>query len=233
MSNFNQLKQMLITVAEGLGPDLINEVAFVGGCTTGLHVTDPYTQETVRYTDDVDLIINVAGYLGWHNFQEKLQQHGFKLSMDDGDVICRMRLGELKVDFMPDDAEVLGFSNRWYKEALDTTVVHSLTNTIDIRLITAPYFVATKLEAYKGRGNNDPLESRDVEDILTLFDGREELVGEIAAGSALFQAYISENIAALLAHSDFDYAVQSTAQGDAERQNLIFQRLEATVLVEQ
>jgi len=44
---------MIEIVAHALGEELLSEVAFVGGCTTGLLVTD-----------DVDLIINVVGYAG-------------------------------------------------------------------------------------------------------------------------------------------------------------------------
>ena len=39
---------------------------------------------------------------------------------DDQSPICAMALGELWVDFMPDDPAILGFSNRWYRQALDT-----------------------------------------------------------------------------------------------------------------
>ncbi len=33
---YNQLLAMIETVARALGEDLLSEVAFVGGCTTGL-----------------------------------------------------------------------------------------------------------------------------------------------------------------------------------------------------
>ena len=47
-------------------------------------------------SDDVDLIIDVVGYTGWNAFQEKLKSKGFSVSLED-EVICRMRLGELKI----------------------------------------------------------------------------------------------------------------------------------------
>lgn len=225
MNNFNLHKDMLLMVARALGPELLTKVAFVGGSTTGLLITDVMTKELIRYTDDVDLIISVVGYTGWHNFVEQLKPHGFKESMED-DVICRLRLGELKVDFMPDDPDVLGFENRWYKEAFKHAVDHELTPGITIKLLTAPYFVATKLEAYKGRGNNDVLSSHDIEDILNLFDGREELIDEIKSSSAELKNYLAKEIATLLNNRDIDSAVQSTARGDSGRQELIFERLE-------
>lgn len=61
-SAYDQLKGMIETVARALGDDLLKEVAFVGGSTTGLLITDEFTREEVRYTDDVDLIVNVVGY---------------------------------------------------------------------------------------------------------------------------------------------------------------------------
>jgi hypothetical protein len=57
--------QMLEVVAKSLGEDLCQEVAFVGGCTTALLLTDELTLEEVRYTDDVDLVVHLTGYTQW------------------------------------------------------------------------------------------------------------------------------------------------------------------------
>ncbi len=70
----------------------------------------------MRHTDDVDLIVRVMGYIGFHSLQRQLQEQGFTIGMpESGETppICAMRLGDLRVDFMPDDEEVLGFTNRW------------------------------------------------------------------------------------------------------------------------
>jgi hypothetical protein len=111
MSRYNTHRFMIQQVAQQLGEELLAQVAFVGGCTTGLHITDEFTKENVRYTEDVDLIVHVLGYSGWHNFSERIVARGFKISMED-EVNCRFRLGSLCVDFMPDDENVLGYSNR-------------------------------------------------------------------------------------------------------------------------
>ena len=89
------------------------------------------------------------------------------------------------------------------------------------------YFLATKLEAYKGRGNGDVLGSRDIEDILHLVDGRLELIWESQAAESGVQAYIAMEISALIAGDSFEYAVASQARGNADRENLIFERLDA------
>lgn len=138
-----------------------------------------------------------------------------------------MKLGDLRVDFMPDNATVLGFGNRWYQDAMASASSYPLTDDLSIRLVSPVYFIATKLEAYNGRGNNDPLDSRDIEDILNLVDGREELLDEIKAAAADVQSYIATEISQLLNISDFEYAVQSQARGNAGREEVIFERLEA------
>jgi predicted nucleotidyltransferase len=229
MSYASDHKQMLLMVASALTHELLNQVAFVGGCTTGLLITDDYSREQVRHTQDVDLIVHLVGYVGWALLQQKLRALGFSQSLEKGDPVCAMRLGELRVDFMPDDEAILGFSNRWYSDALNSSIDYSLNAETTIKLVSPVFFVATKLEAWLGRGNNDPLRSHDVEDLLNLFDGRRELITEIEQETPALRQYIANEIGRLLMHRDFDYAVQSCAQGDSEREALIFQRLEQVI----
>ena len=76
MTNFAIHKDMIMQVANKLGRDLIEDVAFVGGSTTGLHITDQYTLNQVRFTEDVDIIVHVVGYLEWHKFSQKITSRG-------------------------------------------------------------------------------------------------------------------------------------------------------------
>ncbi|MDO8342526.1 MAG: hypothetical protein Q7T48_04945 [Cellvibrio sp.] len=225
MNRYNTHREMIAMVAKALGEELLSQVAFVGGCTTGLLITDEMTKEAIRYTDDVDLIINVVGYTGWHKFSERLVEQGFHISMDD-EVNCRFRLGQLKVDFMPDDNDALGFTNRWYKAALQNPQLYPITEDINIQLVSPVYFLATKFEAFKGRGNNDLLSSHDIEDVLNLIDGRAELGAEVAQAPEDVKAYLVAEFAGFLASPDALYAVQSTANGDVAREKIIFDRIE-------
>jgi len=45
MSEFNLQLKMLEKVADALGDELLPQVVFVGGCTTGLLITDEFTKE--------------------------------------------------------------------------------------------------------------------------------------------------------------------------------------------
>ncbi|MCV6624137.1 MAG: hypothetical protein OIF51_20555 [Cellvibrionaceae bacterium] len=228
MATIDVLQGMLEAVAEALGPELREQMTFVGGCTTGLLLTDDVTKEQVRSTDDVDLIVHTMGYVAYAALQDKLKERGFKVQMPDSDEeepICAMKLGDLRVDFMPDD-DSLGFTNRWYQKAMESASDHQLTPNITIKLVTPVYFVATKLEAYKGRGNGDALNSRDIEDILNLVDGRKELIQEIQSSDSTVQAYIAVELAELLNDQYFEYAVNSQANNNADREGILFERLE-------
>jgi len=215
---------MLTKVAMALDETLLQKTAFVGGCTTGLLVTDEFSRQGVRFTDDVDLIVDVIGRAGWYQLRGRLIDSGFTESMDD-EISCRLRLGQLKVDFMPENEAVLGFTNRWYRDALETAVPYKLQDNLIINIVSPPCFIATKLEAYKGRGNNDPISSHDIEDLLTLFDGRPELTAEIISAPKALSSYISEELRALLARSEFEYALQSAAGNDQQRERLLHQRV--------
>ncbi len=66
-------RQMLEKVAQALGEELLPTMTFVGGCTTGLLLTDAFASEQGRHTDDVDLIVHVMGYVGFYQLQEQLK----------------------------------------------------------------------------------------------------------------------------------------------------------------
>lgn len=194
-------------------------------------LTDPVALEAVRFTEDVDVIIHVLGPGKWYQFEKMLAARGFRSSPLD-EVICRKRLRDdqgvdLVVDFMPDDPAILGFGNRWYAAALRDAEDRILDDGVAIRVVTPPYFLGTKLEAWQGRGNNDPLASRDIEDILNVVDGRASLQEELSHSPPALRADIAEGIRDLLRHRDFDYAVQATARNNRQREALIFARLEA------
>lgn len=229
MNTINLQKEMLIKVATALGDDLIRSMVFVGGCTTGLLVTDEFTKEQIRYTDDVDLIVDIMGYAAWTDLQEQLKVKGFSIDMGE-DVMCRMILDNLKVDFMPVDEKALGFTNIWYKDAVATAEDYVLNDALTIKLITPEYFVATKLEAYLGRGKGDAISSHDIEDLLNIFDGRASIVNDILSASEDLKNYISEQLNSLMEDGNFEYAVQGTARNSLDREQLIFERIEGCIV---
>ncbi|KOY02283.1 hypothetical protein [Pseudomonas nunensis] len=216
---------MIEFVAQGLGDDFLSEVAFVGGCTTAMLVTDAAVLDDIRFTDDVDLVIELAGIPAWEKLTQRLAVKGFKITGED-EVNCRFRFNDIIVDVMPSDAAVLGYANRWFVEGLAHAVKFTLPGGTKIKIFEPPYFLATKLEAFSGRGEGDPYH-KDVEDIVILIDGRPELFEEVLRADAELIQFISSGVLGLMKLKDIDYAIQSSSsvRANPERGKLIFQRM--------
>lgn len=222
------LEQLLAAVAK-LEP-LLGQIVFVGGCVTALLVTDQ-AAAPVRATLDVDVIVEAASYAEFTILEERLRKLGFRESRTEGVPICRWENGDLLLDFMPVDPSILGFSNRWYGPALKSAQTVS-TGTHEIRVITAPYFLATKLEAFRARGKSDFRMSHDLEDIVTIIDGRSELVDEVNLASTELRKYLSDEFGDLLSNRDFLEALPGHLLPDAasqQRLGLVLRRMKDLV----
>ncbi len=215
----------LVSAAAKLEP-LLDKIAFVGGCVTGLLITDP-ASAPVRPTLDVDVIVEAASYAAFTILEAELRRIGFRESRTEGAPICRWVNGDLLLDFMPTDPSILGFSNRWYPAALEHAEKVTIGDCV-IRVITAPYFVATKMEAFQGRGRADFRMSHDLEDIITIVDGRPELASEVHRSPADLRKYLSDNFAKLLSDRDFLEALPGHLLPDAasqQRFGLVWRRM--------
>jgi len=208
---------MLESVARKLGDDLLGELVFVGGAVAGLLITDP-AMPAIRPTEDVDLLVQALTLADYYRVEKTLEARGFAHDMSPGAPICRWRVEGVAVDVMPALEGILGFSNPWYPLALETAALHTLPSGTVIRLVAAPVFLATKLEAFSGRGNNDYLFSHDLGDLLAVIDGRDSLVDECRASHVELQAYLGERVAGLLDVPAFIDAVPGHLPGDAASQ---------------
>ena len=186
-------------VAHALG-DLRAEFMLVGGCAVGLLITDQ-ARPPVRQTVDVDLVAEVTSIGDYYSLRPKLNETGFKED-PSGEHMCRWRKGSLIVDVMP-TTDVLGHSvNRWYAEAVKVAQVRTLPSREVINVITAPFFIATKLESFNSRGGGDYMH-HDMEDILNVVDGREELLAELASSPPHVRDFIQDEIDGYLADQTF------------------------------
>ena len=77
-------RELLESAADLLRP-LLDELVFVGGCATGLLITDPGSGG-VRATQDVDATTELSGYGEYATIFEKLSALGLK---PDTEVNCR------------------------------------------------------------------------------------------------------------------------------------------------
>lgn len=205
---------MVERAAQELAP-FLEEVAFVGGATVALWITDQAAPEP-RVTKDVDVVVEVASRLAWYDFEERLRAHGLRHDTSSS-VICRWRVGdpgdELLVDLMPGDATILGFENRWQQLALEHAKTLSLPSGQQIRAISPPYLLATKLEAWNGRGGGDHLRSHDLEDVIALVDGRAEIIDEVGDAPDDLRSFLSSEVGVLLDQSRFLDTVDGSVVG--------------------
>lgn len=133
----------------------------------------------------------------------------------DSHVICRWHHKDtcLLLDVMPQDEDVLGFSNPWYRHAIQTAVERQLSSGARIRVATPLSIIATKLAAWKDRGKGDMLSSLDLHDILVLIDGRSELPDEIRSEPPKLCAYIAQELTTLRSNPYFPYLIESALHG--------------------
>jgi len=197
--------EKLQVVADGLR-DLNLQIAFVGGATTGLYITNPGAPEA-RPTMDVDCVAEIASYPSQMELESGLRKAGFKNDQSPGAPICRWLFRGIKVDIMPSDSSALGFSNSWYKDGVRTAVEAPLPDKKKIRIFTAPYFIASKIEAYKSRGNNDMRTSPDFEDLIYVMDNRNEIADELRHAEDKLKNYVKNYFQELLNNSDFEEGI--------------------------
>ena len=142
---------------------------------------------------------DVATRVEYYQFSEKLRELGFV--EDTTGPICRWLfnsdVGRVKLDVMPIDEKILGFSNRWYKAAIKEASDVTLPGGIIIRVVSPAYFLATKFEAFAGRGNGDYF-SHDMEDIVFVLENRNRIIFELMDCPEDLKKYFSSQAESML-----------------------------------
>jgi predicted nucleotidyltransferase len=168
--------------------ELADDVVFVGGATVSLYATRPETE--TRPTDDVDIVIELLHYRDYAALEEKLRSKGFINDVESG-IICRYIIHGITVDVMPTSGDVLGFTNKWYPEAYAHAMTIKLEPGVSVRIFSAPYFLAAKLEAFADRGENDGRFSTDFEDIVHVLNNRTQVWEEMNDAEETVKQYLT------------------------------------------
>ena len=199
--------KMLQTVANGLG-ELKNDMVFVGGAVAELYANDPAASD-IRPTLDVDCVIGLSTRLEFYRLEENLRARGFANDTSSGAPICRWIYNDIKVDVMPTDENILGFSNKWYVEGIENEIQKILPDGTEIFVFPPEYYVATKFEAHKGRGGNDLRQSHDFEDIIYILDNCPDLLNDISIANASVKAYLKIEFKSLLQNKGLLEGIES------------------------
>lgn len=80
------LEILELTVAR-LGP-LADQMVFLGGCATGLLLTDP-AAPAIRPTEDVDVITEVGSFGGYYKLCKRLREQGLREDQSEAAPMCR------------------------------------------------------------------------------------------------------------------------------------------------
>ena len=183
-------------VAKGLGP-INEEVVYVGGSVAEFYVIDS-AKADVRQTMDIDCVTHLKSYRELTGLEERLRSYGFQNDTTPGAPICRWVYDNEIVDIMPDDAKVIGFTNRWYHEAIEHKQEMFLSNGVRIWIFSLPYYIATKIEAVNGRGGADWRWSHDFEDLVYIFNYNKDVAKVLANADGGLKEFFKEEFSKML-----------------------------------
>lgn len=170
--------------------DIKKDMVFVGGAVVSLYTDDPAADE-IRPTQDIDLTINIVNLHHWQEVQEKLGNLGFHPD-PNGHAICSYKYKDILVDIMASEDGPFGPANKWYKVGFENLWTTKAKDQ-EIKILSAPCFLATKFEAFNNRGT-DYRTSHDIEDITYVLDNRINIVSEIENDNSSIRQYLKEQL---------------------------------------
>lgn len=195
----------------------------MGGATISLYPDRPVLE--VRPTDDIEVIIEILNYVDRAKLEERLRSIGFSHDIESG-VICRYKIQGIIVDIMPTNDPSIGFTNIWYPEGFEKAVDHEIDERSIIKILSAPYFIATKLEAHKARGKNDGRTSHDFEDIVYVLENRESIWEEMDNSDSSVKEYLRSEFQILLKNPNlFEWIDSHVERGSPPATYMIMDKL--------
>ncbi len=187
---------MLQIVAYGL-EEIKDDLVFVGGAVAELYASDPASSD-IRPTTDIDCLIELSSRKEYLKLEEKLRVKGFANDTSMGAPICRWIYKNIKVDVMPTDEKILGFSNRWYLEGIENRIGKALPDGVEFCIFPPQYYLGAKFEAHKSRGGNDLRQSHDFEDLVYILDNCPDLMNDISKSNDGIREYLKNECQNLL-----------------------------------
>lgn len=211
-------------IAVALG-DLNKSIVFVGGAVVSVYVDDPAADEA-RPTEDIDLILTLIG-IDQQTLDKNLSELGFHLDIQSHK-ICTYRYNDIAVDIMPALDTLRGPTNRWYQVGFDSLQTIEVED-IEIQVLSAPCFIATKFEAFNNRGQGDYRMSHDFEDIIYVVDNRTTIVNEIESAEESIQHFLKSEIQKILNNIHLDEIISAHLSriSDQDRSQMLLEKFEA------
>ena len=208
--------------------ELALEHVFLGGSVLRFLLDAPELTP-IRQTRDVDVAIGVVAFAAYPALEGRLRQAGFDHDMREGAPKCRWIFEGTIVDIMPAGGEYLGLNTAWFKEAVDTARAIQIGDAT-LRVVEPAAFLATKLEAFNDRGDGDYLASHDLEDVITVVDGRRHIVEDVRHAPRKLHDFVVTEFARLLTVRRFRDAIPAHLPPDEasqQRTSIVLSRLQA------
>lgn len=179
--------------------------AFTGGAVVGFLLDNPAIPFP-RGTVDVDAIVEASTRIALSDLEDPLRKAGFRHDMSDGAPRCRWLLDGIKVDILPMLDPTGEWSSPWFEHALHTATIREL-HGVRLPVVSAPCFLATKLDALADRGKGDYRISHDLEDIVAVVDGRAALYEELDSERSDLRKAVADAVRGLLGQPAFREAL--------------------------
>jgi hypothetical protein len=195
-----------------------DEMIFVGGSVAELYADNPAASE-IRPTKDVDCIIEIHSRLQFAEMEEKLRALGFRNDTSEDAPICRWIYQEIKVDIMPTDPKILGFSNQWYEDGNNVKISKTLPDGSSVSVFPSAYYLAAKLDAHNSRGGNDLRQSHDFEDIIYILDNCTSLPENILSSRLNLKEYLKSEFSKLLTNPRLNEGIESALPYGSSQEN--------------
>jgi predicted nucleotidyltransferase len=190
----------------GLLGQLNDEVVYVGGAVASLYITEK-AADLPRPTKDVDVSIQLGSISEWEQLRERLAQ--LRIFPDQtSKVMYRYKYEDIIIDFIPTEATAIGPTNRWLKPGFEHAFKVELGEN-HINILPLPFYLATKWEAYKGRGGEDPRTSHDFEDIIYILDNNQDVFEKVTEAPEDVKKFLASMAKEILKHNSFPEIVES------------------------
>ncbi|MCC5846017.1 MAG: hypothetical protein JJU05_17350 [Verrucomicrobia bacterium] len=173
---------------------------FTGGAVVPLFLDQPELV-MIRPTKDVDVVIQAASILAYQEIESHLQLAGWRHDTSRNAPRCRWIHQNVLVDILSSSPVPGEFSSPWFDLGIQKAWSFPADGQ-NVPVVPATVFLASKLDAFWDRGHRDPWASHDLEDVITVVDGRESLVDEVKNEDTSLRSALAQSFTRL--HAAFD-----------------------------
>lgn len=199
-------------------------IVFVGGAVVGFYANDPAADD-VRPTVDIDISVEITSNIELEEFRKKINKIGFQ---HDSKIICRFHYDGIIVDVMGRKEIGWAPANKQFDLGFDYLEEKEIDD-LKIQILSFPYFLATKFEAYQSRGISDPRSSKDFEDIAYLLDNVTDFPEKIKSANKDVRIYLIERLQEIQNSNTLQEGIisQLSYQTQNERFQMIMEKIES------